>query len=71
MGVDVDEAGRQRLAAELDGLASGERSRRSDRRDAVAVDGYVAGLRRRAAAVDDRAVGEDEIVSRRCHVRTC
>ena len=61
MRVDVDEAGRDELAARVDLLARRGRRTLPTAVDAVAVDDDVRLERRRAAAVDDRASANDQI----------
>jgi hypothetical protein len=63
VGVVVDDAGRERAPPGVDDLAR-RTDVRADRRDAAAGDGEVRMARRRAHAVVDERVADDEVVHR-------
>ncbi len=68
--VHVDESRRDEatIGVELAGAALGHRA---DRDDPIAVDGHVRGSRRRARAVDERAVPDHEVVHGGQRYRRC
>src|SRR5580700_11160570 len=57
----VDEAGRDDFAGSVDGALSGRGSQVADGGDSSVADADVAGIPGRTGAVDDVAVGDDEI----------
>ena len=64
MRVRVDEAGGDVAAAGVHDAPAAQRPRRADGGDAVAAHGDVPGVPGVAAAVDDAAAGDDEVVDR-------
>ena len=65
MGVDIDPARRNQQPVGLD-HAPRRPGFAADRDDPVAIDGDIAGKARRAGAVDDGAVPDDDVVHRAC-----
>jgi hypothetical protein len=64
MRVDVDEAGRDHLAARVDHAARRPRRARVDGDDAAVAQAHVGLARRRAGAVDHPAAADGEVVHR-------
>src|SRR5579875_2133009 len=59
----VDEAGRQRHALRVQLAIGGQAAQFADRRDAIAADADIAGKARRAGAVDNGGVADDEVAA--------
>ena len=70
VGVGVDEARGERVACDID-LERSVAADRSDRTDAVPVDGYLRLDRSFAAAIVEGGVAEDDVVLRRQGYSSC